>query len=63
MFGSLDGKPIDGVVVDHMGYSGEGSAKLSQDVLVPIRLLDSHMHKPVAAPVIDSTLGKYNSIY
>ncbi len=26
MLGTLDGQPVDGVVVDHVGDAGEGSA-------------------------------------
>ena len=49
---ALDGQPVDGVVVDHVGDGGEGPAELAQDVLARPRLLDAHVHEPVAAPEI-----------
>ena len=53
MLRSLDGQPVDGVVVDHLGDGVEGAAELAQDVLPRPRQLDAHVHEPVAAP------GKY----
>ena len=50
MLGALDGEPVDGVVVDHVRDGGEGSTELAQDILTPCRLLNSHMHEPMAAP-------------
>ena len=45
-----DGKLVDGVVVDHVGNGGEGSAELTQDVLTVWCLLDAHVHEPMGAP-------------
>lgn len=53
VLGPLDGQPVDGVVVDHLGDGVEGAAELAQDVLPRPRQLDAHVHEPVAAP------GKY----
>ena len=50
MLRPLDGQPVDGVVVDHLGDGVEGSAELAQDVLTAGSQLDSHVHEPVAAP-------------
>lgn len=49
MLRALDGEPVDGVVVDHVGDGLEGPAELAEDVVPRRRLLDPHVHVTVAA--------------
>ena len=56
MLRSLDGQAVECVVVDHVGDGGEGPAELAEDKLAALRLLNTHVHEPVAAPKNKVTL-------
>ena len=61
MLRPLDGQPVDGVVVDHLGDGVEGSAELAQDVLTSGCQLYPHVHEAVAAPRKEKYMGlSYN---
>lgn len=50
MLGPLDGQLAAGVEVDDLGDTVEGTAVLTQDVLVLLRPRQLHVHEALAAP-------------
>lgn len=50
MFGSSDGQPVCGVVVDDLGDGGEGRAVLPEHVAPLCRPSELHMHETFTAP-------------
>ena len=53
MLCSLDWESVDGVVVDHVCYARERSAKLAENIMTARGGLYSHVHKSCTAPEIE----------